>query len=83
MGYTEVDFIDEAADEILDRQRKRKSTETEKKKKTTRPKWKASEIEIDELEKRSCLWNVFNKEYHNRERREISYTELTELIKAR
>ena len=36
---------------------------------------------IDELEKRHCLWDVFEKEYHNRERREAAYTELQEILK--
>ena len=47
-------------------------------KKKNKAKWKSDEIEtlIDELEKRSCLWDIFDKEYHNREKRDIAYTEL-------
>ena len=51
--------------------------------KTKKPKWKSGEIEtlIDELEKRSCLWDVFDKDYHNREKREVAYTELEDIVK--
>ena len=39
--------------------------------------WKSEEIEmlIDELEKRSCLWHIFDKDYHNREKTDVVYTE--------
>ena len=59
--------------------RKRKAPEADKTKKT---KWKSDEIEtlIDELEKRSCLWDIFDKEYHNREKRDIAYTELEDIL---
>ena len=48
--------------------RKRKAPEADK---TKKPKWKSDEIEtlIDELEKRSCLWDIFDKEYHNCEKK--------------
>lgn len=47
--------------------RKRKEPEADK---TKKPKWKSGEIEtlIDELEKQSCPWDVFSKDYHNREK---------------
>ena len=50
--------------------------------KTKKPKWKSGKIEmlIDELEKQSCLWGVFSKDYHNRETREVAYTELEDLL---
>ena len=35
---------------------------------------------IEELEKQSCLWGVFSKDYHNRETREVAYTELKDLL---
>ena len=59
--------------------RKRKAPEADK---TKKPKWKSGEIEtlIDELEKRSCLWDFFVKGYHNREKREVAYTELEDIL---
>ena len=64
--------------EINTATRKRKATEADK---TKKPKWKSGEIEtlIDELEKRSCLWDFFGKGYHNREKREVAYTELGDI----
>lgn len=35
---------------------------------------------IDGLEKRHCLWHVFEEEYHNREKREAAYAELQEIV---
>ena len=60
--------------------RKRKALEADE---TKKPKWKSGEIEtlIDELEKQSCLWDVFGKDYHNREKREVAYTELEDILK--
>ena len=60
--------------------RKKNAPEANKKTKTKR---KSDEMEtlIDELEKRSCLWDIFDKEYHNREKREIAYTELQDILK--
>ena len=51
--------------------------------KKKKKKSKSDEIEtlIDELEKRSCLWDIFDKEYHNREKRDIAYTELEDILK--
>ena len=78
MEYTDTqdDFVDETIDNET---RKRKTPESDKK---TKPKWKSSEIEtlIDELEKRSCLWDVFDKDYHNRDKRDVAYTELAEIL---
>ena len=55
--------------------RKRKAPEADK---TKESKWKCGKIEtlIDELEKRG----VFGKDYHNREKREVAYTELEDLL---
>ena len=71
---------DDFAEEIEASTRKRKAPEANKKNKTKR---KSDEIEtlIDELEKRSCLWDIFDKEYHNREKRDIAYTELEDILK--
>ena len=78
MEYTDTqdDFVDETIDNET---RKRKTPESDKK---TKPKWKSSEIEtlIDELEKRSCLWDVFDKDYHNRDKRDVAHTELAEIL---
>ena len=65
--------------EINTATRKRKASEVDK---TKKPKWKSGEIEmlIDELEKQSCLWGVFSKDHHNRETREVAYTELEDLL---
>ena len=65
--------------EINTATRKRKAPEADK---TKKPKWNSGEIEtqIDELEKRSCLWDVFGKDYHNREKREVAYPELEEIF---
>jgi len=59
--------------------RKRKAPETDKPMKS---KWKCGKTEtlIDELEKRDCLWDVFGKDYHNHEKREVAYTELEDLL---
>ena len=45
--------------------------------------WTSDDIErlIDELEKRSCLWDIFDKEYHNHEKRGVDYTELEDILK--
>ena len=66
--------------EINTATRKRKAPEADK---TKKPKWKSDEIKtlIDELEKRSCLWDVFGKDYHEREKREVAYTELEDILK--
>ena len=71
---------DDFAEEINTAARKRKHWRRTKQKK---PKWKSGEIDtlIDELEKRSCLWDVFHKDYHNREKREVTYTELEDVLK--
>ena len=65
-------------EEINAAARKRKALEADK---TKKPKWKSGEIDtlIDELEKRSCLWDVFDKDYHNRW--EVAYTELEDILK--
>ena len=65
-------------EEINTAARKRKALEADK---TKKPKWKSGEIDtlIDELEKRSCLWDVFDKDYHNRG--EVAYTELEDILK--
>lgn len=75
----DYDTQDDFEVEINTATRKRKAPEADK---TKKPKWKSGEIEtlIDELEKRSCLWDVFGKDYHNREKREVAYTELEHLI---
>ena len=76
----DYDTPDDFEVEINTATRKRKTPEADK---TKKPKWKFGEIEtlmIDELEKRSCLWDVFGKDYHNREKREVAYTELEELV---
>ena len=74
---TQDDFVNETIDSET---RKRKTPESDKK---TKPKWKSSEIEmlIDELENRRCLWDVFDKDYHNRDKRDVAYTELAEILK--
>ena len=71
---------DDFAEEINTAARKRKHWRRTKQKK---PKWKSGEIDtlIDELEKQSCLWDVFDKDYHNREKREVTYTELEDILK--
>lgn len=71
---------DDFAEEINTAARKRKHWRRTKQKK---PKWKSGEIDtlIDELEKRSCLWDVFDKDYHNRKKREVTYTELEDILK--
>ena len=55
---------------------KRKVPEADKRKK---PKWKSGKTEtfINELEKGSYPWELFGKDYHNREKREVAYTEHT------
>jgi len=60
--------------------RKRNAPEADKAKK---PKWKSGEIEtlIDELEKRSCLWEIFGEDYHNHENRVVTYTEPEDILK--
>ena len=60
--------------------RKRNAPEADKAKK---PKWKPGEIEtlIDELEKRSCLWEVLGEDYHNHEKRVVTYTEPEDILK--
>ena len=75
----EYDTRDDFEVEINTATRKRKAPEVDK---TRKPKWKSGEIEtrIDELEKQSCLWGVFGKDYHNREKREVAYTELEDLL---
>ena len=55
--------------------RKRKAPEADKTKTKNK---KKNEME---LEKRSCLWDIFDKEYHNREKRHIAYTELEDILK--
>ena len=74
---TQDDFVDETIDNET---RKRKTPESDKK---TKPKWKSSEIEtlIDELEKRRRLWDVFDKDYHNHDKRDVAYTKLAEILK--
>ena len=62
--------------EINTATRERKAQKTDKIKK---PKWKSGEIET--LEKRSCLWEVFGKDYHIREKRGVAYTELDDILK--
>ena len=76
----DYDTPDDFAEEINTAARKRKALEADKTKKL---KWKSGEIDtlIDELEKRSCLWDVFDKDYHNREKREVAYTELEDILK--
>ena len=76
----DYDTPDDFAEEINTAARKRKALEADK---TKKPKWKSGEIDtlIDELEKRSCLWDVFDKDYHNREKREVAYTELEDILK--
>ena len=67
----DYDTPDDFEVEISTATRKRKAPEADK---TKKPKWKSGDIEtlIDELEKRSCLWDVFGKDYHNHEEREIA-----------
>ena len=58
------------------RQSKGKNTESEPKK------WSSEETNqlIDLFEERPCLWDVFNKSYHDREKRDKAYVEIkTEL----
>ena len=57
------DTPDDFEVEINTATRKRKAPEADK---TKKPIWKSGEIEtlIDELEKRSCLRDVFGKDYH-------------------
>ena len=85
MATTEdYDMPDNFAEGIEVSTWKRKAPEADKtKKKNKKTKWKSDEIEalIDELEKRSCLWDIFDKEYHNREKRDIAYTELEDILK--
>ena len=40
---------------------------------TKKREWTSDDIErlIDELGKRSCLWDIFDKEYHNHEKRGV------------
>ena len=61
----DYDTPDDFEVEINTATRKTKAPEADKAKK---PKWKSGEIEtlMDELEKRSCLRDVFGKDYHNR-----------------
>ena len=60
--------------------RKRNAPEADKAKK---PKWKSGKIEtlIDELEKRSCLWEVLGEDYHNNEKRVVTYTVPEDILK--
>ena len=76
----DYDTPDDFAEEINTAARKRKALEADK---TKKPKWKSGEIDtlIDELEEQSCLWDVFDKDYHNREKREVAYTELEDILK--
>ena len=50
--------------------------------KRTAKKWTTHDVNllIYELEKRHCLWDVFKKEYHSRERREAACGELQEIL---
>ena len=54
------------------RQSKGKSTKSEPKK------WSSKETNqlIDLFEERPCLWDVLNKSYHDREKRDKAYVEI-------
>ena len=75
----DYDTQDDFEVEINTATRKRKAPEADK---TKESKWKCGKIEtlIDELEKRGCLWDVFGKDYHNRVKREVAYTDLEDLL---
>lgn len=73
-------MIDEFVEEIEVLIRKWKVLEVDNKK----VKWKIDEIEmfIDELEKRSCLCDILDKEYYNCEKkRDVVYLELENIFK--
>lgn len=76
----DYDTADDFADDLDYARRKRKAPEADK---TKKPKWKSGEVEalIDELEKRSCLWDVFEKDHHNCEKSDVAYSELTDILK--
>ena len=75
----DYDTQDDFEVEMNNATRKRKAPQADK---TKESKWKCGKIEtlIDELENRGCLCDVFGKDYHNREKREVAYTELEDLL---
>ena len=62
--------------------RKRKADSGQGAKVSKARRWSEKEVEllIDEFEKRSCVWDVFEQDYHNREKRERAYLELEEVL---
>ena len=61
---------------------KRKAVSTSGKDKCKTRKWSEDEVDelIDMLEERVCLWDVFSKEYHNRNKREKAFEEMEEQL---
>ena len=62
--------------------RKRKAMSAANRDKFKSRKWSEEELDelIDLLEERVCLWDVFNKEYHNRDRRDRALKEIEEKL---
>ena len=69
--------------EELQSKNKRRKTDSGKGGKVPQPKrWSSEEVDllIDEFKKRSCLWDVFDLDYHSKEKRERAYLELEEVL---
>ena len=72
----DYDTPDGFAEEIEASTRKKKRTRGgQNKNKKTKCNLDKIKTLIDEPQKRSCLWDIFDKKYHNGEKRDVAYTE--------
>ena len=85
--FNDISTCDEEIDDEVVQNEKvvhkeeKKTSATGKRKKTVK-KWTTEDTNrlIDLFEERPCLWDIFQKDYHCREKKESAYNEIKDIL---